>query len=145
MGHDLAAGFALESGYLRGEVAAGNPGAGPVGGGQRRGEDDLGKLVHEIRVVAGRARPVRGHLLVGDAPHDVRSDLAQRSDLPGAYIRMLGRKPPVTFATRPGDVPVQRDTHLQDHSPHPRSLVSTRLPPGSRVADRQPRVQYTRL
>src|SRR5260370_27863630 len=124
MGHDdVAAGFALEGGYLLGEVAAGNPGAGPFGGWQRRGEDDLGKFVHEPRVVASRGRSVPGHLLVGDASHDVGSGLAQGCDLPCAYVRMLGRKPPVTFAARPGNVPVQRDAHLQDHSPHQNSLL----------------------
>src|SRR5690242_10864068 len=55
MGHDLAAGFRLEGRYLGGEVAAGDAGAGPSGGRQRRGEDDLGQLVHERRVVAGLA------------------------------------------------------------------------------------------
>src|SRR5216684_2088910 len=132
MGHDLAAGFGLESGYLLGEVAAGNPGAGPFGGWQRLGEDDLGKAVHGICVVAGRVRPVLGHLLVGDASHDVGSDPVPRCDLPGAYVRMLGRKPPVTFAARPGDVSVQRDTHLQDHSPHQNSFVSV-APPADRA------------
>src|SRR6266487_4251368 len=101
MGHDLAAGFALEGGYLRGEVTAGNPGAGPSGGWQRLGEHDLGKAVHELRVVAGRVRPVPGHLLVGDAAHDVGSRLAQGCDLPRVYVWMLGPKAPVTFATRP--------------------------------------------
>src|SRR2546429_658281 len=105
MGHDLAAGSAPEGGYLRDEVAAGNPGASPFGGRQRLGEDDLGKLVHERRVVASRVRPVPGHLLVSDTPHDVGSDLAQGCDLPCAYVRMLGRKPPITFAARPGNVP----------------------------------------
>ena len=38
-------------------VTAGNPGAGPVGGWQRPGEDDLGQLVHEVRVLAGRVTP----------------------------------------------------------------------------------------
>jgi hypothetical protein len=56
MGHDLTAGFALESSYLLGEVAAGNPGAGPLDSWQRLGEDDLGQLVHEVRVVASRIR-----------------------------------------------------------------------------------------
>src|SRR6266700_7974347 len=124
MGHDLAAGFALEGGYLLGYVAAGNPGTGPSGGWQRLGEDDLGKGVHELRVVASRVRPVLGHLLVGDSSHDVGSHLAQGCDLPRAYVRMLGRKPPITFAARPGDVSVHRDTHLQDHSPHQNSSWS---------------------
>jgi hypothetical protein len=45
MGHDdLAAGFPLEGGYLPGEVAAGDPGAGPSGGWQRLGETTLGRL-----------------------------------------------------------------------------------------------------
>src|SRR5580704_18244073 len=127
MGHDLAAGFTLEGGYLLGEVAAGNPGASPTGGWQRPGEDDLGKVVHEVRVVARRARPVPGHLLVGDASHDVGSDLAQGCDLPCAYVRMLSRKPPVTFAARPGNVSVQRDTHLQDHSPHQNSFMTVSM------------------
>src|ERR1700759_441402 len=124
MGHDLAAGFTLERGYLLGEVAAGNPGARPTGGWQRPGEDDLGKVVHEVRVVARRARPVPGHLLIGDASHDVGSDLAQGCDLPCAYVRMLGWKSPVTFAARTGDVSVQRDAHLQPHLPHQDSSLS---------------------
>jgi hypothetical protein len=32
MGHDLAAGFTPDGGYLLGEVATGNPGASPSGG-----------------------------------------------------------------------------------------------------------------
>src|SRR6516225_2429172 len=127
MSHDLAARFALERGYLLGEVAAGDPGTGPVGGRQGLGEDDLGQVVHERGVVAGRGRPVPGHLLVGDAAHDVGSHLAQRCDLPCADARMLGRKPPVTFAARPGNVPVQRDTHLQDHWSHENSSLSVTL------------------
>src|SRR5215470_6463035 len=98
MGHDdVATGFALEGGYLPGEVAAGDPGAGPSGGWQRLGEDDLGQVVHKIGVVAARVQPVPGHLLVGDAAHDVGSGLAQGCDLPCAYLRMLGRKPPVAI------------------------------------------------
>jgi hypothetical protein len=32
----------------------------------------------------------------------VRADLAQGGDLPGTDVRILIRKPPVTFAARPG-------------------------------------------
>src|ERR1700736_1749110 len=128
MGHDdLAAGYPLEGGYLPGEIAAGDPGAGPSGGWQRLGENDLGQVVHELRVLASRVRPVLGHLLVGDASHDVGSGLAQGCDLPCAHVRMLGREPPVTFAARPGDVSVQRDTHLQDHWPHENPFSSVSL------------------
>src|SRR5215469_17229568 len=150
--YDLAVTFALEGRYLGGEVAAGDPGSGPIGGWQRPGEHDLGKLVHEIGIVARRRRPVPGHLLVSDAAHDVRSDLAQGCDFPCAYIRMLGRKPPVSFTAGPRDEPVHGDTHLQDHWPHQNSFFRRDraglvprigLPArGSTLARRHPRVQY---
>lgn len=49
---------------------------------------------------------------------------------------MLGRKPPVTFAARPGNVSVQRDTHLQDHTPHQNSFVRQVKPPRAAPEDR---------
>ena len=81
-------------------------------------EHDLGDLVHRRGVVVGRGWPVSRHLLVGHPAHDVRPGPTDPIELPTLQLVGLGERAGVSVGSC--DVPVNRDTHHQNHASHVR-------------------------
>ena len=124
----VRAGLGLDGGDLGREVAPRDPGLGPGGlcVAERLREHHLGDVIHRCGVRVVGLRPVRRHLLVRDAPHEVGTGLAYPVQLPLLQLSVRYRDPGVfTVAT---DEPVQRHRHVQDDSSHDNLSLLVLLP-----------------
>ena len=115
-GDDLSAGLAAQGGNLVREVSARDRGLRPRRVLKRLGEDDFANVVHRCGVVVGGGGPERSHLFVSHASHDVRSCATNTVELP--LLELLRLRHPTSVPMGCGDVPVDRGSHHQNHTPH---------------------------
>jgi hypothetical protein len=115
----VRAGLGLDGGDLGRELAPRDPGFGPAGLGiaERLREHDLWDVVHRRRVRVAGLRPVRRHLLVRDAAHEVGAGPADAVELPLLQFSALGDRDSRVL-TVAADEAVQRHRHVQNDVSH---------------------------